>query len=787
MGVTALLLTYAAGLGCAPFLELSPLTPLLPLLAALIWLPCRRRKLGSLLLALFLWTLGIAFYHLATTPPTDPDHIRAFVGEQTLIIEGAVLTVANQPAGRTTIDLEAQRVGNDGILAPAHGKLRLYLDEPLPGAAPGTVLRFRSRLRAPRTFGTPGEFDYSRQLAGQQVFAVASLEHAREVAVFSPPDAAGRGVSIAGLRSRLIRFIDELLPPDSATLVKALVVGDKGGITAHQRDLLARGGVSHLFAISGLHLGLIAVFLYAAALWFYRRSEPLMLLAPPRRALPLFLLPLLLAYLLLTGNALPTRRAFLMTMAGGILAVGARRTRPLRLLASAALLILLFEPLAIFAPAFQLSFAGVLGMIILLPRWQSRLGSWPAPLRHGALLLLTTLAATVATTPLVLLHFHILAPAGLLTNLFAVPAIGFLAVPLGLLGGLLSPFWADGATLLLQGCGQVVEAVLGAVRWLIAWPLLSGWRVYLAPLQIAGVAALCAIPGIAGQATRAWLARGGLLAAGLLLLCWPTAVPAPLSVTAFSVGQGDAMLVTRAGNRHYLVDGGGLRSETFDVGERLLAPALGRLGVAALEAVILTHDHPDHRQGLIHVLEHFKVKAFWSSQPLAELDPQLVGILGRRQIPTRTFEPGWTVLEASGDETLALFAPAATEGDLNDRSLVLYARQGDDGILLTGDLQKPGVGELLATPAPGVVNLLKLPHHGSRKSSPELLCERYRPQLAFVSLGAGNPYHFPHTEVLEELDRRGIPLYRTDRLGSLRFLSEGRGWRVQHWQQGLFH
>jgi competence protein ComEC len=402
------------------------------------------------------------------------------------------------------------------------------------------------------------------------------------------------------------------------------------------------------------------------------------------------------------------------------------------------------------------------------------------------LLFLTTLAATLTTTPLVLLHFHLLAPAGLLTNLFAVPAIAFLAVPLGLSGGLLLPAWADGAALLLQGSGAVIEAVLLGVQWVVDWPLLGGRKLYLSPLQGVGVGLLCATACLAGGTARTWLSRGSLLVTATALLLWTPAAPALLTVTALSVGQGDAFLVSRSGGRNYLVDGGGLPGTTFDVGERLLAPALGSLGIRALDAVILTHDQADHRQGLPYILEQFPVRAFWCAQGTEDLHPSLTAALGRRQVPTRRLPAGWSILEETDETTLAVFVPAVETSNPNDRSVVLYVRQGADGVLLTGDLETPGVIDLLAAPPPGAVNLLKLPHHGSRKSSPALLFDRFRPQLTFVSVGAGNAFHFPHAEVLAELERRDIPLFRTDQSGSLRFLSDGGGWRVQHWRRGLF-
>lgn len=786
MGLVSLLLAYAAGLWVAPFLELTrPLTAL-PWLTALAWLVCRRHRVGPLLLAIFLWSLGVVFFHLAITPPQDTGHIRSFIGDQPLTVEGTILTVSSRTAERMLIDLEAHSVGANHILAPVRGKVRLFLDETAPDLSPGRVVRFRSRLRAPRTFGTPGEYDYPRQLARHGIFVVTSLENSREIVTLGTALGSNSSSFIEGWRQRLARGIEDRLSPESAALVKALVIGDKGSVTPQQRDLLARGGVSHIFAISGLHLGLIGLFLYGIGLMLYRRSETLLLIAPPKRFLSLLILPLLLAYLLLTGDALPTRRAFLMTLAAGLLICGARRVQPLRLLASVAFLLLLFEPLALFEPSCQLSFAGVLGILLLLPRWQPRLGTLPRPLRWVALLLLTTLAATVTTTPAVLLHFHLFAPAGLFTNLFAVPVIGFLAVPLGLAGGLLLPFWADGATLLLQGSGAVIETVLRLVQWVVEQPLLGGWKLYLSPVQIGGVALLCTLPCIGGYATRAWLSRGLLLTTATTLLCWSPSAPAILTVTALSVGQGDAFLVSRADGRNYLIDGGGLHSRTFDVGERLLAPALANMGIRALDAVILTHDQADHRQGLPYILEQFPVGAFWCSEDPDGLDPSVREVLRQQQVPTTRFPAGWSILEKTDEVTLAIFVPAIDTRNPNDRSLVLYLRLGADGILLTGDLEAPGVTNLLSFPPPGPVNLLKLPHHGSRKSSPEILLDRYRPQLTFVSVGAGNSFRFPHVEVLAELEKRAIPLYRTDQSGSIRFLSNGSGWRIQQWRRGLF-
>nr|WP_027714949.1 DNA internalization-related competence protein ComEC/Rec2 [Desulfuromonas sp. TF] len=786
MGPPLFLLSYALGLGCAPFLDISPAFASAPFIVAILCFIARASRVSGILLAAFFFVLGISLYHLRTTPPGDSGHIRAFISDRPVAVEGAVLSVGNRPFGRSVIDLETHRVISEGIAAPARGKLRLYIRENNPPAAPGDTIRFLSRLRAPRAFGTPGEFDFSRHLAGQGIFVTAFLPQAKGIVKTGSQRPHGPASLIAKQRTDVAGIIDRAVDPTLAPLVRALVIGDKGEITPDQRELMGRAGISHLFAISGLHLGLIAAFLYVGGRFFYRRCESLLLFGPPRRYLPPLLLPLLWAYLLFTGSGLPTLRAFIMTLAGALLFLGARRTPPLKLLTATALLILCLEPLALFAPSFQLSFAGVLGLLVLLPRWQPGIAALPRPLRKPASLAAATLAATITTAPLVLFHFHLLAPAGLIANMAAVPAIGFLAVPLGIGGALLSSFWPGAAAPLLQGCGLLIEKVLTLAEWIVSLPLMEGSIVYASPLQIAAAFLLAATLLLPGGLRRCRPFRGTLLTFAALFLLWQPA-PTGLTVTALSVGQGDATLLSLEDGRHYLVDGGGLYSETFDVGERLVAPALGRLGVRSLEAVILTHDDLDHRQGLQHILESFPVKAFWSSTSPDAIHTSLRSVIERRKIPVVQVPQGWTVLDDTRERSLSIYNPSRLEYSLNDNSLVLYARILDEGVLLTGDMEEAGVSGFLAADPPQPVTLLKLPHHGSHKSSPELLLERFEPAVAFVSAGAGNPYHLPHQSVMDDLRQREIPVHRTDRQGSLQFSTTGRGWRAKQWEKGLFH
>jgi competence protein ComEC len=778
-----LLLSTIGGLLAATYYPPLPLPLLWPTLLALTWALLRNTRLATVLLAGFCALLATSQYHRQLSPPLPAQHVARLPQGQPLTIEGRVQAVHGGAPLR--IDLDTEQLVNGLAQQALTGRLRLTIGEGELNLQVGQRIRFRSRLRAPEPFGSPGEFDYARHLAARSIFVTAYLNRAEAIVPFANERGTGILTWLASLRHTIGQHIDLAVAPNQKALVRALVIGDRQWTPA-QRKQLTETGLSHLFAISGLHLGLLALLLYTAGRWLYRRSEKLLLLAPPRQVLPIVLLPLLWLYLQLTGNALSTRRAFFMAIVGALLLFIGRRTKPMQALATVAMIMLCSSPLSFFEPAWQLSMAGVGGILLLLPTWQQGIAALPRWWRWPSGLAATTLAATIATTPLVLYHFHLLAPAGLLNNLLAVPLIGFGAVPLGLSGTLLAPLWPSGGAALYRLCGHVCQLTLQGANHLSQVPLLSAKVYYLSPRILTGVAILSLSLLVPGWTGRWRYLRGLLLVAALFLLFLPQKTPQQLTVTALSVGQGEALLLSLPQTGHYLIDGGGIYGSTFDVGARLVAPALARLGVSSLEAVILTHDHPDHRQGLVEILNHFPVKAFWSGQTLAELHPEIRESLQRKAILHRTFPAGWTTLNQETTAELAIYVPSQQAPKINDRSLVLYARHGREGLLLTGDLESQGVGDLLTHPPAGPVTLLKLPHHGSRYSEPWRLVEELQPRQVFISSGRHNSYGLPHKEVTEALTKQGLRLYDTGYDGSLRFSSDGSGWHPQHWHKGLF-
>lgn len=781
-----LLAAHVAGILLATCVQPENLTPLWLAVAILLslWLPLHRSFWGWLPFGAAVLVTGYLNALLAFSPPADSRHISRYADNTTRIIEARLVSVEPRAAGGFRLQAEGRSVVLQQGEVVVQGRLQLSIESGLLYASPGQIIRWRGKLRRPALFGNPGEFDFPLHLAAQGIYVTGFVKKAEDLAVLANhPDRAT--AFLENLRQFLAAQIALAVPQSAAGPMQSLLLGLRGGISDEQRTVLAESGIAHLFAISGLHFGLLALLLYQVGKGLYVRSSRLVLWCPPQRILPVLLILPLGVYLLLSGDAFATRRAFLMAATVALLFACSRRTAPLVLLATVALLMLLMNPLALFQPGFQLSFAGLAGILAWLPPWQPRLAGQPTLLRWPAAMLLTTAAATLATAPATLWHFHLIAPGGLLANLFAIPLVAWGAVPAGLIGLTLLPASDSLAYGALQLSAWLVMQAIELAAVISHWPGLQAVRRPLTPAEAAlavGVLLTLLIPGGVSRNRKRRLA---VFAATLLCswLLWPAETG--LQVTALSVGQGDATLLSLNHQEHYLVDGGGLPGTDFDPGERLIAPALGRLGIRRLKGVILTHNHPDHSTGLTYILRHLPVEAFLTAVEPQQLPQELKNVLQERLIPVQRIAPGWSALPSDPPLIFQLFVPHQQSQDANERSVIVYAGDTDQGVLLTGDLGKPGFRQLLADGLPGPVSLLKLPHHGSRLSDPALFLDQLQPDLAFVSAGRFNPYGFPHADTLAACAEREVPLYRTDLAGMLTFRLSNRAWQIDPFAKGF--
>lgn len=758
------------------------------LFGLLYFLSRRYRRIAAVLLFLCFFTFSSSHYsHLF---PDRQDIIAIDKLAKKVKLTGRVTDIRQLTEGRTWVKLLVGSVTLKGhpISLESPIRVRLYLGEGTDRLFPGDVVSCSSRLRKPRLFGTPGEFHWPRYMASQHLDMTAWVKNSEKIEVIGRSRAFPSRM-VVHWRNAIATTIQNLLPEDRAYLVRALVLGEGRTIPDDIRRTLAKSGISHLFAISGLHLGMIALLGYRFLLSLYRRFPRLLNWNPPQRVLPLVLLPLLLGYLLLTGDAVSTRRAFSLAALAAVFLCWRYYVNPLMLLASLALISLLVNPLLFWQAGWQLSFAGAAGILLWQPLWQNLARNHSLFLRYPLQLLVVTLAAMVATLPLVLLDFHLFAPMSALANLVSVPVVTLFALPVGLLGLISHSIYPPLAGLFFQLCGLLLEFVLFLADWFVSLPGLGGTYHFLSFYQYLAVGIgsmpLLIFPGLTRQTLFRFVIGCFLLSVALWQ--FPLAQTHPVTLTMFSVGQGESMLLRNNTGQAILVDGGGFYSDRFDVGERLLAPAFGELGVSELTAVVLTHDDLDHRKGLVFVLNHFSVREFWSGVPFKELHYSLRKALLKNRVSVHIVPAGWSKVALWSVGDLNIFNGRTAESSKNDSSLVMLLNIADrDGLLLTGDLGKEGVHKLLKEGIPGSVSLLKLPHHGSRFSATDLLIDQLQPNNCLVSVGYQNRHHLPASQVIDYLQRRNIPLHRTDMSGSIQAQYSENGWQIKHWRHWLF-
>lgn len=773
-----LLAAYATGIALARSVAPWYATGLSVITALLIlaWLTMRRSPWSNLPLCGMLLLAGLTNAVQGLHQPSNPHHISRLISDRPLSVEARVVAIERRSIAGYRIVVDALRVFEKGHVKRTDGKILLYTEHGESHVRPGQIIRWRSKLRRPSRFGNPGEFDYPLHLAAQGIHVTGFVSSVEDLVIIINHPQRESAV-LGNLRLDMANSIGLSIPEEQDGLLQSLLLGLRGGVSTEQRKILAESGIAHLFAISGLHFGLLALLLYRLGSWLYSRSTRLLLWSPPQKTLPAFLLIPLAGYLILTGNAWATRRAFLMVGLVALQIAYGRRTSPCSLLASVALCILICNPLALFQPGFQLSFTGVAGILAWLPGWQRQLVGLPRTIRWPLMLILTTLAASLATAPATLWHFHLFAPASLLSNMFAVPLIAWGAVPLGLASLAIMPVAAPPAEWLMMTAAWIVDITMtGALgitqtRWFEAIP------VYMTPAKLVMLSGILVVILPLRSVRRRTFCRMCVLLTTLVVAYLLRIQPAEFQVIALSVGQGDATLVSFSGDVHYLVDGGGLPGSSIDPGERLIAPALGRLGIDHLDGVILTHNHPDHASGLVYIVERFPVRRFYTSADLAELDTELQAALRRQGVRIARVAEGWSCIRQNDRQELSLFAPDQSASDINERSIAVYASHLGHGVMLTADMGAAGLKQLSDSGAPGEISLLKLPHHGSRYAAPELFLEHFAPLAAFASAGRGNPYGFPHSETVEACTRRGIPFYRTDQMGMLKFHLQDGQWQ----------
>jgi competence protein ComEC len=544
-------------------------------------------------------------------------------------------------------------------------------------------------------------------------------------------------------------------------VIVALVVGDQRGIEQPDWDVFNRTGVSHLVAISGLHITMVAgmAALAVSNLWrrsFFTRAQ-LPLLLPAQKVAALAGAAAALLYVLLAGFGVPAQRTlYMLTVVAAALWMG-RLTSVSHILCLALGLVVLFDPWAVLWPGFWLSF-GAVGVILYVGVGRAH----AAPGWRGNLLLAarTQYAVTLGLVPLTLLLFSQVSLVGPIANAMAIPVVSFVVTPLALFGSLLPEALA---VPVLWSAHAVLEALARALGWLATLPL----AVWSAPVPPPWLFALALLGTGWMLAPRGWPQRWAGAAAWLpLFLLQPAHPPSgSFTVTAFDVGQGMALLVETSGHR-LLYDSGPQYAPGQDAGSRVILPYLRARGIKALDAMVISHSDVDHVGGAMTLLDALAVGEVSSSLGAGHA---VVKAARRhtRCLAGQRWEWDGVVFEMLQPD------PASYEDrDLkaNARSCTLRISNQGRALLLAGDIEAAQEASLVSGSVDKLrADVLLAPHHGSGTSSTPAFLAAVRPSIGVFQVGYRNRYKHPKKEVFERYGDLHIRRLRTDQAGAITF------------------
>lgn len=792
-------------------------------LYAVIW-KCRIEHFvgkSVVLVALTVVSFTVSWGYAAYKSSLNHSALPASVHEESVMVEGIIVSRVEIDGDRVQFVLKSDHLKREESTALIQERFMVYIklkeqQEQFIAAtwSRGDRIILEGELAMPLTAGNFGAFDYREYLRLQhihwQIF-VDGLE-----AVSMNQESRGYGVqSWLGwrdqLQQRLSHQLDRLFTEsETAGFMKGLLLGYKEDLDPEQFEQFSRLGLTHILAISGLHVGVISgmllLMLQRVGLTRERAIWIVMLVVP--------------LYVLLTGASPSAVRAGIMTLLSLIALRRNMLKQSIHFVALAAWLMLVFDPYLIYNVSFQLSFIVTLGLIWVTPRLYRKLLG-PKAIRS---LLSVTFTAQWVSFPITIYYFNQFSMLSWAANFVIVPVISLGIFPLSLTTFILSFIVPDISHMLAIVLTKSMNVLFQFVEWMAQWnflhtiwmtpPLLwvviyytmLSWAVYemklhdcLKPWQ--GMKKLKHLNRV----------RMGMCAMGfMLLICYHYLSPILTEagqVSFLDVGQGDSSLIVTPEHTVVLVDGGGTvsfgdpkekwrqRKDPYEVGKDTLVPLMKQRGISHIDYVIASHGDADHIQGLIAVLDRFSVGALFINGVLEKdsMVEELIETAFKRSVPIYIPSAGET-LQLDRHTSLHFLYPQIEENsarkivwnsDQNERSIVMLLEMYDSTVLYTGDMgiseEKELVNQLKeqGTVQHRPVDILKVAHHGSKYSTSEEWIEYWQPLVSIISVGSNNVYGHPAQETLLRLKEVHSKVFRTDLHGEIQFQITTSGIRMR--------
>ncbi len=741
---------------------------------------------------------GYLMHDAALRPKLPARHLRlASHLTEHLYLEAVHYREPERLPDRSRWYLRAERIWSPQGSQETEGRILVTVGADKAEWRYGDRVRLWLRVRPPRNFGNPGSFDYESYLARRKIYLTAYLETDVGVGLLHR-EPGGLWGWVESLRREIGRFFDRHLESADAALMKALVVGDMGGITRELREQSAAAGVAHVLSISGLHVGMLGVVVFFLVRFVGSFSATLMLRWNLLKIATVFSFLAVLFYTCIAGAMVPTVRSAIMIAVYEFAVLLDREEEVFSSLALAALIIGLVWPGVVAEISFQLSFLAILAIVWGMRKaqqwWPAKRSAehpkekgWLRPRMRGfTFFIAVPILATVGTGPMIAHHFGHLSLAGFVSNPVIVPLVGFAVVPMGLVTGFLSLAVPGLAQWLLNVAQPMLWLNEALVSFFASLPLAS-ISVPIPNIVEVGLLYVFLLSFMAVQ-TRRQLA----LACVIFLLgsfgwgyyWWQERWNrSELRITHLSVGQGDAAVVEFPGRKVLILDAGGTASGEFDPGESIVAPFLRARKILNVDYLVLAYPRSDHYGGMKSIVQQFSPHEFWSGSSRGESVAyrELEEALEKSNVRRRVLDPRDPCQNIEGVEFCVIGGSNETAAEA---SLVVRFAYQDASFLFAGDVGAREEKSLLRQKAPLHSIVIKVPRHGSANSSTEEFVSAAKPRLAVLSVGQRNPFGLPRAEVLTRYRQVGAEILRTDEDGAVILETDGKKLTYQGYRSG---
>lgn len=713
--------------------------------------------------------VGLVSAGLCSEIQTRYNLVQQTIPTHAVIFEGTLEDIVHKLDGTQTGTLQVT-----GIIDKSPHAASLTLTVHFYDAAaalhlhPSDIIRIQGKAHSMRPALAPGEFDSYFYGMARHIHGKIGIKNAKNVAIMSQPQLSEW--SFAHMRHKLRESYLSLVTPREAAVLLALIDGDTSLFEPEQKQIYQLVGASHLLAVSGLQISLLAVFLFQILHSLFIFVPRIGRLSYARQLAAFGAIILVWLFVFLCAAPPSSVRAGLMATSMLVAVVLGRSNNMLDAFGTAGLLSVLYSPICVIDPSFLLSYSAVLGLLL----YATKTNSLIIPT------ILTSFAASLMTFPITAQLFGQLALGGILVNIALVPIASFLQIPgilCGLLGALLHSKWL---VWLGAQCAGILEAICDAAGDYIGY--IQHIQTPSRPITLLyGIAAITFL--LSFHKRPRWVYLSTTLAA-VLISCIPYLLtPNGVRITALAIGQGDSTVVEFPSGHTFLIDGGGSFLSGFDTAESTILPFLQRRGIKQVDVMVVSHPDGDHILGLIKVAQRFKVNSIWHSgfDESHPLMAKLLKIAQKKHIPVYTAKEligkhpygnaYINVLAPQGDSSLGLYS----DFDTNNNSFVLTIHLMKDSAFWGGDIEAPAEERLLQRNHLEKMSVVKASHHGSKTSSTLEFVKAVSPQHVIFCTKEDNLFGFPHSQVAKRWHNQGAILWNTGTHGQLTLWLTGHG------------